>query len=60
MKWVILCLDGSFLKAPLNLLERADGGAGPSADLRIRSSGTDRESHIPIVTDGPAHEGTPV
>lgn len=30
--------DGSFLKAPLNLLKRADGGAGPSADLHISAA----------------------
>lgn len=30
--------DGFFLKAPLNLLKRANGGIGPSADLHISAA----------------------
>lgn len=37
-EWLILCFDGSFLKAPLNPLKRTEEGTGPSVDLCICSS----------------------
>lgn len=61
-EWAILCLDGSFLKAPLNLLKRTEGGAGPSADLRLCGSGlrgTVSGRITDMMADGPTH-GAPV